>query len=71
MEPPVRSVPTSSDSKLKAELTSRSELFGENLTPTDLDPEKLKEALKKQQEFQKGKVRVWIVYVAVQKNQIG
>lgn len=43
-------------SKLKTDLTQRHELYGSDVVPTDLDAEKLKEALKRQKAFQKEKI---------------
>jgi hypothetical protein len=41
---------TSADSQLSSKLTSRSELYGESSGATDLDAERLKEAIKRQEE---------------------
>ena len=46
---------SSSESKLKTDLSMRSEVYGTDLQPTELDQEKLREALRKEDQVQRGK----------------
>lgn len=50
------SAPAESSKLAKQPHVKRSELYGESEGAVDLDPEKLKEAIKKQKEFQKQKL---------------